>query len=68
MRPIGHQKPHKLSRMLNELGVSRWQKVPWPVLDSGGKIAWTRGLAIGAEFAVDSSTRQALVISEVPYS
>lgn len=68
MRPVGHQKPHKLSRMLNELGVSRWQKVSWPVLESGGKIAWTRGLPVGAEFAVGSFTRQALVISEVPYS
>ncbi len=68
MRPIGHQKPHKLSRMLNELGVSRWQKASWPVLDSAGKIAWTRGLPVCAEFAVGSSTRQALVISEVPYS
>jgi len=68
MRPIGHQKPHKLSRMLNELGVSRWQKASWPVLDSAGKIAWTRGLPVCAEFAVGSSTRRALVISEVPYS
>ena len=33
---LGHQKRHRLSRLLNELGVSRWEKVSWPVLTSGG--------------------------------
>jgi tRNA(Ile)-lysidine synthase len=68
MRPLGHQKPHRLSRLLNELGVSRWDKVSWPVLVCGEKIAWARGLAVSAEFAAGSSTRKGVVITEVPIS
>jgi tRNA(Ile)-lysidine synthase len=68
MKPLGHQKPHKLSRLLNELGVSRWEKESWPVVASGGKVAWTRGLPVSAEFAADSSTRKGVVITEVASS
>ena len=65
MQPLGHQKPHKLSRLLNELGVSRWEKERWPVVASGGKIAWTRGLPVSAEFAASNATREGVVIAEV---
>jgi tRNA(Ile)-lysidine synthase len=68
MQPLGHQKPHKLSRLLNELGVSRWEKEFWPVVASGGKIAWTRGLPVSAEFAAGNSTRMGVVITEVSSS
>ncbi len=68
MQPLSHQKRHRLSRLLNELGISRWDKVSWPVLVSGGKIAWTRGLPVSAEFAAGSATRQGVVITEVPIS
>jgi hypothetical protein len=57
-----------MSRLLNELGVSRWDKISWPVLTSGGEIAWTRGLPVAAEFAAGSSTRSGVVITEVPLS
>jgi tRNA(Ile)-lysidine synthetase-like protein len=62
----GHQKRHKLSRLLNELGISRWEKESWPVLTCGGKIAWCRGLPVAAEYAAGASTRAGVVISEVP--
>ena len=65
MQPLGHQKGHKLSRLLNEVGISRWEKCTWPVLTSGGKIAWTRGLPVAREFAVSSTTRTGVVITEV---
>jgi tRNA(Ile)-lysidine synthase len=68
MQPLGHQKRHRLSRLLNELGVSRWDKVSWPVLDCGGKIVWTRGLPVSVDFAAGSATRQVVVITEVPIS
>jgi hypothetical protein len=51
---------------MNELGVSRWDRVSWPVMVSGGRIAWARGLPVAAEFAVGSSTRAGIVITEVP--
>jgi tRNA(Ile)-lysidine synthase len=66
VRLLGHQRSHKLSRLLNEAGVSRWEKASWPVLTSGGKIAWCRGLVVAADFAATPSTRKGVVIEEVP--
>ena len=68
MQPLGHQKPHKLSRLLNELGVSRWEKSSWPVLTSGGTVVWARGLPVSAEYAAGGSTREGVLITEVPIS
>ncbi len=68
MQPLGHQKRHKLSRLLHELGVNRWQKASWPVLACGKGIAWTRGLPVAVKFAAGESTRKAVVITEVPIS
>ncbi len=64
MQPLGHQKRHKLARLLNEIGVSRWQKRAWPVLTSGGQIAWVRGLGASHEFAAGTGTRAGVVIFE----
>ncbi|MFI5098572.1 MAG: tRNA lysidine(34) synthetase TilS [Candidatus Acidiferrales bacterium] len=68
MQPLGHQKRHKLARMLNEIGVSRWEKKTWPVLTSGGRIAWVRGLGASHEFAAGKETREGVVITEDPAS
>lgn len=64
MRPQGHQKAHKLGRLLNEKSICRWDKETWPVLTSGGKLAWVRGLRESVEFAVGPETRRALLITE----
>jgi tRNA(Ile)-lysidine synthase len=66
MRPKGHQKVHKLARLLNEQLVSRWEKAKWPVLTSGGKLAWARGLPEAAEFAAGPETLKAVLIVEEP--
>ncbi len=68
MRPRGHQKVHKLGRLLNEKSISRWEKEKWPVLTSGGKLAWVRGLPECEAFAVRPETRKALMITEEPLS
>jgi tRNA(Ile)-lysidine synthase len=64
MQPLGHQKRHKLARLLNEIGVSRWEKRAWPVLTSCGQIAWVRGLGASHEFAAGAETRAGAVIVE----
>jgi tRNA(Ile)-lysidine synthase len=64
MRPTGHQNRHTVARLLNELGVSRWEKESWPVLTSAGKLAWVLGLPVADEFAVVEGSRAAVVISE----
>jgi tRNA(Ile)-lysidine synthase len=68
MRPLGHQKRHKLARLLNEKSVSRWEKESWPVLTSGGDLAWVRGLPVSAELAAGAETRKAVLITEEPAS
>ncbi|HET9803563.1 MAG TPA: tRNA lysidine(34) synthetase TilS [Candidatus Acidoferrum sp.] len=65
MRPQGHQKAHKLKRLLNEKRVSRWDREGWPVLLSGKNIVWARGF-VSADFAATDETRQAILISEEP--
>lgn len=65
VQPLGHQKRHKLSRLLNEVGVSRWQKIFWPVLTSRGTVVWARGLPVAVDFAANASTRKGVVITEV---
>ena len=64
MCPLGHRSAHKLKRLLNEKRVSRWARDGWPVLTSGGILAWARGLHVAAEFAADERTRAGMVIAE----
>jgi tRNA(Ile)-lysidine synthase len=64
MRPAGHLNQHTLARLLNELGLNRWEKAAWPVLTSAGKVAWALGLPAAEEFALREGSRAALVITE----
>ena len=64
IRPVGHQKRHTLARLLNELGRTKWEKESWPVLTSGGKVAWALGLPVDEEFAVSEGSRVGVVITE----
>ena len=64
LRPLGHQNAHKLKRLLNEKRISRWERDGWPVLTSGGVLAWARGFAVAVEFAADERTRSGMVIAE----
>jgi tRNA(Ile)-lysidine synthase len=64
MRPLGHRNAHKLKRLLNEKRISRWARDGWPVLTSGGILAWARGFHVAAEFAADERTRAGMVIAE----
>jgi tRNA(Ile)-lysidine synthase len=64
MRPLGHQSAHKLKRLLNEKRISRWERDGWPVLTSGGVLAWARGFPVAAEYAADERTRAGMVIAE----
>jgi tRNA(Ile)-lysidine synthase len=65
-RPLGHRSAHKLKRLLNEKHISRWERDGWPVLTSGGVLAWARGFPAAAEFAADERTRAGILIAEEP--
>ncbi len=64
LRPCGHRSSHKLKRLLNQKRVSRWEREGWPVLTSGGVLAWARGFPAAAEFAASEKTRSGVVITE----
>jgi tRNA(Ile)-lysidine synthase len=64
LQPIGHQKAHKLKRLLNEKRISRWEREGWPVLTSGGVLVWARGLPVAAGFAANERTRTGILIAE----
>ncbi|MGB8472591.1 MAG: tRNA lysidine(34) synthetase TilS [Candidatus Acidiferrum sp.] len=64
LQPTGHQKAHKLKRLLNEKRVSRWEREGWPVLTSGGVLVWARGFPVAAGFAANDETRTGILIAE----
>jgi tRNA(Ile)-lysidine synthase len=64
LRPCGHRSAHKLKRLLNQKRVSRWEREGWPVLTSGGVLAWARGFPAAADFAASEKTRSGIVITE----
>jgi tRNA(Ile)-lysidine synthase len=64
LRPYGHRSAHKLKRLLNQKRVSRWERDGWPVLTSGGVLAWARGFPAAAEFVANEKTRSGVVITQ----
>ena len=64
LQPGGRRNAHKLKRLLNEKHISRWERDGWPVLTSGGVLAWARGFPVAAKFAASERTRAGIVIAE----
>jgi hypothetical protein len=54
----------KLKRMLQEHGIPLRERGGWPVLTSGGKVAWAVSLPAAQEFAAGANTRRGLQIVE----
>jgi tRNA(Ile)-lysidine synthase len=63
-RPKGRRTAHKLKRLLNRARIPRMDRVGWPVLTSGGVLAWARGFPVAAEFAAGERTRVGILIAE----
>jgi tRNA(Ile)-lysidine synthase len=68
LHPAGHRNAHKLKRLLNKKRISRWEREGWPVLTSGGVLAWARGFPVAAEFAAGETTQVGILIAEEPFS
>jgi tRNA(Ile)-lysidine synthase len=64
LQPLGRQRAHKLKRLLNKERISRWERDGWPVVTSGGRLAWARGFPVAAEFAPKEKTRAGILIAE----
>lgn len=65
-RPWGRRRAAKLKRMFAERRVARWERPGWPVLTSGGAVAWARGLPVADEFAAWAETKIGVRIDEEP--
>ncbi len=63
-RPLGRKSVRKLKRLLLEERVATRDRAGWPVLVSGGVLAWARGLPVAADLAPRHGTRSGLVIAE----
>jgi len=66
LQPAGRSSVHKLKRLLNEKGISRWERNGWPVLTSADEIIWARGFGVAAKYAATEETKTALLIDEEP--
>lgn len=64
-RPRGRRQPKKLKEMFLAGRVPSRERASWPVLESGGRVAWARGLPPADDFCVREGTRAGVVIEEV---
>ncbi len=63
-RPCGRHQARKLKHMFLAGRVPSSERVRWPVLESGGAVVWTRGMAPAADFCATDRTRAGVVIEE----
>jgi len=63
-RPVGYRRVHKLKELFYRARIEAAQRPGWPVLESAGRVVWTRGLPPAVECAAGTATQQGLVIAE----
>lgn len=65
-RPAGRRQAHKLKELFLRHRIPARSRRAWPVLTSGGRIAWALGLPVAVEFAAGKGTHTAVCIIEEP--
>jgi len=63
-RPRGRRQSRKLKEMFLSQRVPSSERVYWPVIESGGRIIWARGMPPAADFCVCDQTRSGVLIDE----
>jgi len=63
-RPRGRRQSQKLKKMFLAGRVPSRDRARWPVLESGGRVAWARGMPPADEFCAREGTRAGVVIEE----
>jgi tRNA(Ile)-lysidine synthase len=63
-RPVGRRQPKKLKELFLAERVPSRDRGSWPVLESGGRVAWARGLPPADDFCARQGTQAAVVIEE----
>ncbi|MEO8025781.1 MAG: tRNA lysidine(34) synthetase TilS, partial [Bryobacteraceae bacterium] len=59
-RPVGEQREKKLKVLFQEARVPVWQRNGWPVLESRGKILWSKQFGPAADVAATGSESRVL--------
>lgn len=65
-RPLGHRRIRKLKEMFRLRRVLSEERALWPVIESGGRVAWARGMPPADEFCAREGTRAGVLIEEHP--
>ncbi len=63
-RPAGRQGVQKIKRLFQEYKIPARERAAWPILTSGGRLAWAGKLPVAEEFAASGNTRAAVTIAE----
>jgi tRNA(Ile)-lysidine synthase len=63
-RPLGRRHSRKLKELFLAGRVPGRDRAGWPVLESGGRVAWARGLPPANDFCARKGTQAAVVIEE----
>lgn len=64
-RPFGHGRARKLKQMFLTERIPVRQRARWPVLESGGRVVWARGMAAAEDFRARENTKVGVLIEEV---
>jgi tRNA(Ile)-lysidine synthase len=63
-RPHGRREARKLKEMFRTVRAPSRERSRWPVLESGGRVIWTRGMPPADEICASAKTRAGVVIEE----
>ena len=64
--PLRSRSEEKVKRLLQEKKVVHPEKALWPVVTSGDRIVWVRGLSVASEFAFRAKSGPAVMIELSP--
>jgi tRNA(Ile)-lysidine synthase len=63
-RPRGRRQARKLKTMFLARRVPSRERARWPVLESGGRVIWARGMPAAEDFCAREHTRVGVVVEE----
>jgi tRNA(Ile)-lysidine synthetase-like protein len=63
-RPSGRHQPKKLKEMFLARRIPSRDRAKWPVMESGGRVIWARGMPAADDYCARKGTQRGLVIEE----
>lgn len=64
-QPAGEQRQRKLKDLFQRARIPSWKRAGWPVIESGGRIVWTRQFGPAADVAAAADSKTVLRIREL---